>query len=519
MAEENIAANKSHASDNKRIARNTLFLYVRMLVTMAITVYTSRVVLEALGVEDFGIYNLIAGISYSFFFFTVALTTSTQRFLSIAEAQGDPLMMRRVFNICLYTFVGLSVAVIIVGFGAGDWLVRRFLVLPPGRVHDATLVLYSTIAGLSIYLISPVYEAVLIAREDMKSFAYLGIFEAVAKLTVAYLVMILPDKLVLYSILMVVSLILPRLYIARVCYKRYPESHVMRFWSWKMARDIFSFSGLNLYVSITWVAVEQFINIAINIFFGAAVNAARGVTAYINNAIANLCLNFSSAVRPQIIKSFNSGELSYAAQLTLASSRYSAYLVCVLGVPFVCAAKLVLEIWLTEIPPFTAQLLQLSLIWTCFNVLHNPVTDLARATSLMKRVSLIANSIYLLVIPGTYLAFKAGLPPMSFYPVQIVFRMLVVICSYHLMRHVTGLNSGAFIWRVLLPVALVLGLDIAAGECLYAFFARNIWGLLSFCATMVVVGSVITYLCGLSKSEKGFVNRKVSSIAGKFLHR
>ncbi|MDE7427570.1 MAG: hypothetical protein K2M79_07210 [Muribaculaceae bacterium] len=515
MAQENASNNVNHAGDNKRIARNTLFLYIRLFITMGITVYTSRIVLEALGVVDYGIYNVVAGISYSFFFFTVALTTTTQRFLSMAEAKGDAVQMRRVFSICLYTFTALSVLVLIVGFSAGDWLVRRFLSIPEDRVSDAVMVLFTTVAGLSIYLISPVYEAVLIAREDMKSFAYLGIMEAVAKLCVAYLVIILPHKLIMFSVLTILALVVPRLYIAHICYKRYPESHPLQYWSWKMAREIFVFSGLNIYISVTWVVVEQFVNIAINIFFGAAVNAARGVTAYVNNAIANLCLNFSSATRPQIIKSFTSGERDYAVTLTLASSRYSSYLVTVLGVPIICSAGLVLRIWLTEIPPYTEPLLQLALVWTCFNVLHNPISDLARATSQMRKIALIANSIYLLVIPGTYFLFKAGLPPMAFYPVQIFIRVLVVLAMYHIIRNVTGVGTGSFIVRVLLPVSLVLSVDYMAGHLLYKFFAQNLWGLIAFCMIMVIVGSVITYVLGLNVEEKRFVNKKVTSMLNK----
>lgn len=493
------------ASDNKRIAKNTFFLYIRMLLVMVVALFTSRVVLSALGIEDFGIYNVVGGISSAFLFFSAALSTSTQRYLNFELGKNNLIGVNQVFNLSLLIYSVIAIAVLIIGLTFGRWFVEYKLVIPESQRDNALIVLYCTVISLSSIFVFSVYESVLIARENMKLYAYIGIIDVILKLCVAYIIVLVPNRIVFYSLLMVFVQIIPKLIMVFYCINKYPEIEHKFYFNHKLFKDIFGFTGWNIYGSAIWMINGQGINILLNLFFGPIVNAANGIAQQVNSAITNFGNNFFTAVRPQIVKRYSSGELDSLLTLIFSSTRFSIYLLWMLSLPIIVRASQILHIWLVQVPEYTNIFVKWVLIYSIINSLNNPIWTALMATGKIKRTVIIGSNLFLLSFPLSYLALKFGSSPIIVFPILSLGRILFLITAFLFLRREIDLSILKYLRLVIIPIIMVCSISYLCSYFITHIFQYNIIGLIIFCFLSVISTSIIIFFIGITRTERFFV--------------
>lgn len=498
------------------IAKNTLFLYVRMLATLCVTLYTSRVVIEALGVIDYGIYNVVAGVSTSFVFFSSALSTSTQRFLNYEMGRGNPARVNRIFSMSLIIYGSIAIAVIILGLSLGDWLVTDKLMIPADKRDAARIVLIAMVLSLASMLVASVYESALIARENMKIYAYLGITDALAKLAIAFAVMYMSDKLVVYAVLMVVAQLVPYIIMAVYCRRHYPETRFRPGWDKSLFKEMFGFTGWNMYGSIIWMVNEQGISILLNLFFGPVVNAARGVATSVNNAVNNFNTQFFTAVRPQLVKRYAAAEMQSLTSLLYSSTKFSVFLLWMLCLPIILRVDFILHLWLTVVPDWTASFVVWTLLYTIVNSLNNPTYTAVSASGHLRRSVLIGSNMFLLAFPLSYVALKLGAAPMVVYPLLMAGRFSFFIVAVTELRKYAPVSFRAYGIRVGWPVLKVLTCSILITGGVNHSVPENLAGLIGMVLLSLIVNGAGMYLLGTSASERGMIIAKISGLRKKF---
>ena len=357
---------------NKRIAKNTLFLYIRMLFVMGVSLFTSRVVLDKLGVEDYGIYNAVGGVVAMLSFLNGTLSTGTSRFLTFELGRNDFHRLKSTFSTAFYTHLILALSVAVFMETAGLWFVYHKLIIPDERMYAALWAYHISIFTAVISITQVPYTSVIIAHENMKVYAYMGIFEAVAKLLIVYLLVISTvDKLIFYAILIgLVQLILAFSY--RVyCIRNYTESHLCRIFDRKVLRGMLSFSGLSLLANASQMLSVQGLVVLMNMFFQPVVVAAQAIGNQLTGAMMQFVNNLQTAINPQIIKLYAIGDYAASRRLTLQSSVYVHELVLLLCLPAMVVMDPLLHLWLVEVPPYAvvfAQYIVLKQIFSVYNM-------------------------------------------------------------------------------------------------------------------------------------------------------
>lgn len=505
------------ADNSKRIAKNTAFLYIRMLTIMGVTFYTSRVILSALGVVDFGIYNVVGGLSSSFIFFSSALTNSTQRFLNMELGVNSLGKVRDIFNLSLLIYTVIALVVFIVGIVIGSWFIEHKLVIPADRLNAAYIILYTMLISLGITFIASVFESVLIARENMKLYAYLGVFDAMTKLGIAYCIMhINEQKLILYAIMMALAQVILKAILVLYCFIKYPECKISFYWNKWLFKEMFSFTGWNIYGSGVWMINEQGINILLNIFFGPVVNAARGISVQVNNAINNFSTNFFVAVRPQIIKTYAVENYGYLKKLVFASSKFSVYLLWILCVPVILRTEYVLSIWLGEVPNYTVSFVQWILVYSLVNSLNNPVWSVVMATGRLKKTVLIGSNIFLLAFPISYIFIKIDFSPSIVYLILVLMRLIFLFVSILIVGKLVNLTLKEYCLNVLLPIIIALVPISLILQTMNIFFSQNFISFVSICLTSTLLSVLSIYACGISQAERTFILKNVKNVVSKY---
>jgi hypothetical protein len=502
-------------SSNKRIAKNTIFLYSRMLVVMAISLYTSRIVLESLGVVDYGIYNVVGGVTLSLIFFSSTLTQSTQRYLNYELGRGDNSRANNVFSLFLELFILIAVVVLLIGLSLGKWFVTTKLSIPIEQIDAATSVLYATILTVCLTLVFSVYEAVVIAQENMKIYAYIGVIDAISKLAIAYLITLLPNKLICYAWMLAIATLLPKLFFAIYCVNKYPESKLKFYWQKSLFKEIFFFNGWNIYGSAIWMINEQGINILLNMFFGPVVNAARGIANQVNNAVNNFSTNFFIAVRPQIIKRYASEEYESLIALIFQSSKFSFFLLWIICLPIMLRTEYVINIWLKNPPEYTVSFVRWTLCFSLISVFHNPVWSTVAAIGRMKKFILLGSNALLFVFPVSYFLLKIGFEPMIVYPTLIIFQLVYQIITLKLIGNYIPLSLDSYLKNVIVPIIRVVPLSILITFFINEYIVQSFIGLILNTVLAILIVTVLEYVLGINKSEKQFINTKIK----KFLLR
>jgi len=409
------------ATTNKRIAKNTLLLYFRQILIMLVSLYTVRIVLNILGVEDYGIYNVVAGIVTMFSFLSNSMATASQRFFSFELGRHDFERLQKTFSLSFQIYAIIAIVIIVFAETIGLWFINNKLVIPLARINAANWIYQFSIFSFVISVMTTPYMAVIIARENMDVYAYISIVEVFLKLAIVFLLKIFNyDKLKLYGFLLLIVTSINSLLYILVCRKRYPESRFKYFWDVKMFKTLFSFSGWNLFGASVGVVKNQAINILLNIYFGPIVNTARGIAFQVNSAVTSFAQNFSTAVRPQIIKQFAASKKEEMMSLIFQSSKATAYLMFFFVLPLVFEMPLVINLWLGQIPEFVVLFTRLVLIDALIDSISYPLMTAAQATGKIKLYQSVVGGFLLLNLPVSYIALKLKAPAESVMIIAII---------------------------------------------------------------------------------------------------
>lgn len=400
------------SDNNKRIAKNTLFLYFRSLIIMTISIYTSRVVLKALGIEDYGIYNIVGGFVGMFSMISSCLVNASQRFISFEMGKDKP-QMQKVFGCTITIHLLLAFLLLIVFETFGLWFLNVKLNIMVSRLFAANVVYQCSIITFCCNILSIPFNASIVAHEKMSAFAYISIYEVVAKLLIVYVLWVIDaDKLILYAILMLsVTFSLQAIYVL-YCKVKFDEcrSHSLLI-DKEYFKSIISFTGWNFIGSTAAILVTQGINILINLFFGVALNAARGIAEQVNNAINQFIGNFMTALNPQITKSYAAGEYEYANLLMVKGAKYATLIFWLLSLPVYIKADYILDIWLVKVPPYAPIFLKLAIIYSIFQTLSNTLYIGMLATGNIKKYQMTMGILYIASFILCYVLFYLGLGP------------------------------------------------------------------------------------------------------------
>lgn len=505
--------------DNKRIAKNTLILYFRMICTMVIGLYTSRVVLNVLGVTDFGVYNVVAGIITMFSFINGSMATSSSRFITYELGTGDENKLRKVFGQSLSIHVLIAVLIFILGETIGLWFVYEKIQLPVERFNAALIVYHLSIVSTMLTIISVPYSSLIIAYERMTAFAYMAILDVVFKLLIVYLLVYIPyDKLVVYAILIFITQLINQAIYLLYSWRNFKESKIGLYWDKKMFKEMSSFAGWSLFGNLAGTLFGQGLNILINLFFGPTVNAARGVAVQVQGAVTKFIANFQTALNPQITKTYAANDLISMHKLIYTSSKFSFFLMMFLSMPIFIKTEYILTLWLKIVPDYSIAFVRIILLVSISETLANPLIISAQATGKIKLYQQVVGGILLCILPVAYVVLKMGAPAYSVFIVHLIFAIIAQIARLYMIRPMINLSIRKYVKDVGVKVCIVFFTSLILSLLTDYLFIKETFlnfVLESLCCLIICILSI--YYIGLDKSEKEFVLGKMILIKNKFL--
>lgn len=503
--------NRSAISENsRRIAKNTLLLYFRMLLMMVIGLYTSRVVLDALGETDYGVYNAVGSMVMVFTFITTSVSSAISRFLAVELGRGDGSKLRKVFSAGLAVQLIFAAALVILAETLGLWFLNERMNIPLERMHAARVVFHCSLGVLVVNLLSVPFNATIIAHEKMSAFAFISILEAVLKLSVALLLYFtILDKLELYAFLSLAVALIVRLVYGLYCRRHFPESRGRLELDRSLVKEMASFSGWSFFGSSAYVFNTQGVSSLGNIVFGVAFNAARGVALWVENIVKQFVTNFLTAINPQITKSWASGDRHYCFELVSKGAKFSYLVILAFFIPFLFEAEGILDLWLVDVPADSALFVKLTLVALMVDLFGNSVLTLMLATGDVKKYYLLTGLTSYLCLPLVWLAFKAGASAEWAYYVFIAVYLVVLVMKFAMARARTGFPLGAFIRSVLLPCLAVTALSLVLPYILYVLLPEGLLRIFAVCASAWLSMALSVFLLALTPGERAFVTRKL----------
>lgn len=506
--------------NNKRIAKNTLLLYFRMLFLMAISLYTSRVVLNALGVEDFGIYNVVGGVVAMFSVLSGSLSAAISRFITYELGKGNQENLNKIFSSAVTIQLGLAGIIILLAETIGIWFLNVKMNIPEVRMEAANWVFQFSILTFAINLISVPYNASIIAHEKMSAFAYISILEAVGKLFIAYLITIAPmDKLIFYAILMCAVALIVRFTYGNYCKRHFCECTYHFIWDKQLLKSMFSFAGWNFIGASSAVLRDQGGNVVINLFCGPAVNAARGIAFQVNNAVNQFVVNFMTALNPQITKSYAAGDRGYMMTLIFQGARLSFYMLLLLSLPILVNTHYILALWLKIVPEHAVLFVQLILIFALSESISQPLITAMLATGKIRNYQIIVGGLQMMNLPISYILLRLGYFPEVVIVIAICISQCCLAARLILLRGMIGLSITQYVRNVYLNIIIVsiiaVILPLISAYNIKESFINFI--LISLIAVICTLSSI--YFIGCNNQEREFIHQKLGTIKSKITRK
>ena len=497
-----------YSANNKRIAKNTLFLYLRQLITMAVSLYTVRVILDVLGAEDYGIYNVIGGIVSLFSFLSSTMASATQRFLSFEMGKQENGSLTKVFSVSMYTYLLLIGIILLLSETIGLWFVNNQLTIPAERLTAANFVYQSSILSFIVTLLCIPYNASIIAMERMSVFAYSSIVDAGLKLAIAWLLpYIAMDHLKVYSILMFIAIASVQLYYVWYCRRYFDFCRYSHYKDHNLFRNMLSFAGWNMIGALANILRGQGLNILINLFFNPVLNAAYGIALQVNNAITNFTNNFYTAVRPQLVKLYAGGNRQEMLSLGYRSSRLAFYLMLTITVPIMLNTEEILSIWLKEVPEHTVVFLKIIMLSSLMEVLSVPLVNMLQASGKIKTYQFTVSILFLLNIPLSYIFLRLGCNPETTLWINMILIILSMFPRLYICKYVIDLSIKEYINKVLCRLIIsVISLAIVFYITVPKFMQINIFMAIFI---QIALTSIIIYFIGLTYREKIFIIKQI----------
>ena len=504
-------------TENKKIAKNALFLYVRMFFTMGVSLYTSRVILQVLGVQDYGIYSVVGGVVTLFSFFNGAMASATQRFLSFDIGKGDEYQLKRTFNSTLNIHFFIAIIVLILAETLGLWFVNNKLNITDNRMFAVNAVYQFSVFTFLLGVIQVPYDALIIAREKMNIYAYMSVIEVVLKLLILYLLAIFDyDYLILYAFFLFIVSFIIRMGHKYYCKIHFSESKYEFYYNKSYYKKLISYSGWNLFGNIAAVIKGQGINVLLNLFFGTILNAAYGITLQLQGAVNLFINNFQLAINPQIVKTYAQGNINRCHILILQSSKYSYYLMLLIILPLFLNIDFVLIFWLKTPPELTTTFVSLSLINLLIDCISGPLMAGLQATGKIKAYQALVGILLILNLPISYVFFKHSNTPEYVFYVSIVISIIALILRIYFVRVNLKLSVNSFLKVVLLPIIVV---SVITFTSLYLIENKLLdttsWGQLILKSVFTLIVTFITIITvGINKYEKKII---INFIRDKFI--
>ena len=497
-----------------------MLLYVRMLFIMVVQLFTSRVVLNTLGVVDYGLYNVVGGIVTMFAFLNGAMVTSTQRYITFELGKGNLQQLKVVFTTCIQINLIITLIIILLGETVGLWFLYEKMVIPEERFMAAMWVYQLSILTMCVQVMSIPYNSDIIAHERMGVFASISVIEVILKLTVVYMLVIGNfDKLILYAILIAAIQLLIRLFYTKYCNKNFPESRLIRAFDKQLVKEMGMFMGWNIWGNLAGILYGTGINLLLNVFFGPVVNAARAIAVHVEVAIANFSTNFLMAVNPQITKLYAQNNLQDMHKLIFRASKFAFMLLLVLSLPVVIETDMILNLWLKLVPDYTVIFLRLLLCVIIVDAVARPLMTAAAATGNVKLYQSLIGGILLSIVPISYIVLKLGGTPESVYIVHLVISVIAFITRLWVIKPMIKLSLRQYFSRVIMRCLIMVIVSLPLCLLVKHYLPVGIMFTIIDCFVCVIVALVTSYLIGLTKVERQFVHTKCIEISRKVIKR
>lgn len=498
------------SESNKRIAKNTFFLYVRMIVSIVVNLYTVRLLWQVLGVDDYGIYNLVGGIVLMFAFLNNAMIASSQRFISFELGRGDSERLRKTFSISVSVHILLAVLVFVLAETIGLWFLNYKLNIPVGRMSAANWVYQCSVMAFLLNIVSVPYNACIVAHEHMKVYGYFGILDVMLKLGIVLLVARLPgDSLIEYALLILAVSATMRLIYGVYCSRHFEECKFSKFKDRALMREMFSFAGWSFLGNMGFSVRDQGINILLNVFFNVAVNAAKGIANQVGGVINGFASNFTMAVNPQITKRYATGEVESMMNLVYNGCKLSLILMSIVVIPLIVSAPVVLRLWLGEVAPYTVGFLQLVLLLSLIECVVSPITTSIQATGMIKKFQIVISMIIIANIPISWVCLKVGGNPYTVMIVSIGLSIIALVARLMILHELVRFSYRKFFGMVYMRTLPYLLFSSLISSYTFKFFASNIWGIVLFGVLSVVSSLVLIYAMALTTGERSFIKKRI----------
>lgn len=505
---------ETNTSDNKRIAKNSFALFLRMILLMVINLYTSRVILSGLGVTDFGIYNVVGGFVSMFTVISGSLSSSISRYLTIALGNGEIEKLKHIFSTSLNMLYLMCLLLFIVLETFGIWFVNHKLNIPPDRLIAANCVYQLSLFTFCIDIICLPYNALIISYERMKAFAYISIVEAIGKLVIAFIITIfIFDHLIIYAILMAIVAICIRFLYSAYCYRNFPHCRYKFQIDIPLVKEMFGFASWNFFGVTSSMFSDQGVNMLLNIFFGPVVNTARGIALQINSAVTSFSGNFMTALNPQITKNYASNNQERYFSLVEKGTRFSFFLLLIVGLPVLLNTRYLIYLWLGVVPEYTVNFVRIILATSIVSALSNPLVTLLLATGDIKSYQLLVGGFRFIVLPVDYFLLKIGMEPEIVFFVNFVVEIICLSLRLYRLKVQVDFPILLYIKKVAIriffllciPFVIILLTQNNTGKEFSLFLCNSI--------ICIVLTMFFIYIVGLNRQEQRFINEKIRKVA------
>ena len=521
--------------NNSRIAKNTILLYGRMLFSMAVSLFTSRIILSTLGVEDFGVQNAVGGVVGMFGFINASMSSATQRYITFALGKGDFEHLVSVFRTSAKIHLLIAVVVLVLAESVGIWFLLNKMQIPDGRMTAAMWVFQCSILSTMVMIVSVPYNATIIAHENMSAFAFISVGEVVLKLLIVFVLMAAStDKLILYAILLLAVQIVVRIAYTVYCHSKYPETKARESAKIKgrepadvkalesaegssksLFSEMLSFAGWSVFGNLSAVLFSEGVNLLLNIFFGPVVNAARGVAVQIQNVVSGFVSNFQMALNPQITKTYANNEMEAMHKLMYRSARFSFILMLCIALPALFEMDILLKIWLKTVPENAAVFARIMLCTSLIYTIANPMIVANQATGKVKRYQIVCGSILLMILPISYVCLKLGLPPYVVFVVHFCVEGLTHVARMVMLRPLINVKIADFVKNVYLRVLGVTAVSVVAPALVYFNMEEGFVRLLLVAVSGALSVAAAGYTIGITPNERIFIGEKLRNLAGR----
>lgn len=509
-----------NTSNNKRIAKNSIFMSIRMVFVLIITFYTTRVILNILGVEDYGVYNVVCGFVSMFAFLNTSMSNGIQRFFNFELGKNGDDGANKVYNTAL--LIQSILAIVIVGLteSFGIWYLHNKMVIPTDRMFAAEWIFQFSILSFLFIIMQAPYTAAVMAHERMGFYAVVSVIDAILKLVIVFTIPLFHgDKLIVYGILFALISVINFFLYFIYCKRYFPEIKIKRYFDKKLFGSMLGFSGWNVFGSLSGVMKEQGINLVLNFFFGPIVNAARGVASQINGGLQNFVYNITTPVRPQVVQSYARGDYERTMNLTYSVSKLSCCFLYLCALPVALEIDYILKIWLGDsIPEHTNTFVVLIILTSFVNNLNAAISGVVHASGKMMIYQIVSSCISMVSVPAAYIGFRYGLSAEFALLMVLVWTSISQLVSLFILKSVIDYSIRKYHRSVVLPIVVLILLTCWPSFLIHRFMEEGLARFLIVCLVSVILVSLGIYYFALNKSEKSLINGTFIKFKQKWQH-